>query len=200
MAYTNTTLISNYLQRTLTTEETTFLTTLIPAIQMWLDRALSSHFDEVDETTRYFDGCDRILDIDPCTAITAVKSLNNDGSDAYDYTAGQDYMAYPLNETVKRELVKRHGEFNEGPKSMAVTAKFSEYDGGVPQDIQTAATRIAADVIQAGKTSSVGNVQSESLEGHSVTYRNPNEIIDKVATQDPFIANLIESRKDVFLG
>ena len=200
MAYTNTTLIEKYLQRTLTSDEQTFLTTLIPAIQMWLDRALASHFDSVEETTRYYDGGGETVDIDPCTAITAVKSVDNDHDTNNTYTTLTDYVAEPQNQTVKTELVKRYGCFPSGNGRIAIAAKFSEYNEGVPQDIQVATTRIAADVLQAGKTSAVGNVQSESLEGHSVTYRNPNEIIDKVATQDPFISNLIESRKDIYLG
>lgn len=200
MAYTTAELIENYLQRSLTTYEVKTLATLIPAIQLWIDRALASHFDKVEETTRYYGGDESNLDIDPCTEITAVKALNTDGSDAYTYTVGNDYIAEPVNDPVKRELVKRYGEFPCGPKAVAVTAKFSEYYKGVPSDIQMACTRIASDVLQAGKTSSTGNVQSESLEGHSVTYRNPNEIIDKVATQDPYIQSIIESRKDILLG
>lgn len=199
--YTSQTLIEQYLQRSLTAQEISFLTTLLPAIRLWLDRILSSTFYEVEESTRYFDGGGETVDIDPCTAITAVKSVDNEHSVSSDYTNLTDYVAEPQNQTVKNELVRRSGGyFPKGNGRIAVTAKFSEYDGAIPQDIQLAATRIAADVLQAGKTSAVGNVQSESLEGHSVTYRNPNEIIDKVATEDPFISNLIESRKSIDLG
>lgn len=198
--YSSQTLIEKYLQRSLSADEITFLTTLLPAIRLWLDRILSSTFYEVDASTRYFDGGGETVDIDPCTAITAVKSVDNEHDTSSDYTNLTDYVAEPQNQTVKNELVHRAGRFPRGSGRIAVTAKFSEYDGAIPQDIQLAATRIAADVLQAGKTSAVGNVQSESLEGHSVTYRNPNEIIDKVATEDPFIANLIESRKSIDLG
>lgn len=200
--YTSQTLIEKYLQRSLSADEVSFLTTLLPAIRLWLDRILSSTFYEVEESTRYFDGGTETVDIDPCTAITAVKSVDNEHSAGGDntYTNLTDYVAEPQNQAVKNELVRRYGHFPKGNGRIAVTAKFSEYDGAIPQDIQLAATRIAADVLQAGKTSAVGNVQSESLEGHSVTYRNPNEIIDKVATEDPFISNLIESRKSIDLG
>ena len=198
--YTSQTLIEKYLQRTLTADEVTFLTTLLPAIRLWLDRVLASHFAEVEESTRYFDGGTETVDIDPCTAITAVKSVDNEHDVNSTLTNLTDYVAEPQNQTVKNELVKRYGSFPSGNGRIAVTAKFSEYTDKVPEDIQLAATRIAADLIQAGKTSAVGNVQSESLEGHSVTYRNPNEIIDKVATEDPFISNLIETRKSIDLG
>lgn len=198
--YSSQTLIEKYLQRSLSADEVTFLTTLLPAIRLWLDRVLASTFYEVEESTRYFDGGSETVDIDPCTAITAVKSVDNDRDVNSTLTNLTDYVAEPQNQTVKNELVKRYGCFPSGSGRIAVTAKFSEYDGAIPQDIQLAATRIAADVLQAGKTSAVGNVQSESLEGHSVTYRNPNEIIDKVATEDPFISSLIESRKSIDLG
>lgn len=200
MAYTSQALIESYLQRSLTASEITFLVTLLPAIKLWLDRVLDSTFDTATETTRYYEGGGKTVDIDPCTAITAVKSVDNELDIEQEYTDGTDYVAEPQNETVKRELVKRYGRFIAGNARVAVTAKFSEFNTAVPEDIQLAATRIAADVIREGKTTSVGNVQSESLEGHSVTYRNPNEIIDKVATEDPFIVSLIESRKDIQLG
>lgn len=198
--YTSQTLIEQFLQRSLTAQEIAFLTTLLPAIRLWLDRVLASTFYEVEESTRYFDGGSETVDIDPCTAITAVKSVDNETDPSYTYVTGTDYVAEPQNQTVKNELVKRYGAFAKGSGRIAVTAKFSEYDGAIPQDIQLAATRIAADVLQQGKTTAVGNVQSEALEGHSITYRNPNEIIDKVATEDPFINTLIESRKSIDLG
>lgn len=199
--YTSQTIIEKYLQRSLTSDEETFLTTLLPAIRLWLDRALASHFLEVSESTRYYDGGGETVDIDPCTSITAVKSVDNEHDTTSDYTNLTDYVAEPQNQTVKNELVRRSGaRFPSGNGRIAVTAKFSEYTDKVPEDIQLAATRIAADVLQEGKTVAVGNVQSESLEGHSISYRNPNEIIDKVGTEDPFISQLIESRKDIYLG
>lgn len=203
MPYTTATLISNYLQRTLTADETAYLVILIPAIKIWLDRKLGTTFDSAAETTRYYDGGGNVVNIDPATTITAVKTYNNDGTLADTYTDLEDYVAEPINETVKTQLVRRSGIFPRGNRRVAVTAVFSEYDATntkVPEDIQVAATRIAADVLQSSSQSTTANVASESLEGHSISYKNPNEIIDKVAMEDPFVMSILEQRRELFVG
>lgn len=201
MAYTSSTLIENYLQRTLNANETALLAILIPAIKVWLDRKLNSTFDSATETTRYYDGGVKNLDIDPCTNITDVDSLNDDGTSGYDYdlTTTPEVLFEPRNETVKREIRKRNGRFPSGIQNIAVTATFSEYDGGVPTDIQTVATILAAAVLIASVQSNNSDVASESLEGHTITYKNVNEIIDKTATEDPMILSILELRRELYV-
>lgn len=203
MAYTNQTLITNYLQRNLNANEIAFLTVLLPAIKKWIDRKTSSTFDSASETTRYFDGGGRTVDIDPCTDITAVKAYNNDGTVADTYTDGEDYIAEPVNETVKRELVRRSGRFPKGNKRVGVTAKFSEHGeaGAVPDDIQTVATILAAETLNQGKiASSGGNVASESLEGHSINYDTSGNSMDAIADANPVVKSILDGRKDIYLG
>lgn len=202
MAYTDATQVSNFLQRALTAYETGELPNLIAAAKIWLDKVLGSTFDDVAATTRYYDGGVRNLDIDPCTAITEVKSINDDASSSYVYTEGTEYIAEPQNETVKRELRKRLSPFPRGVHRVAVTAKFSEYDGGVPADIQIAATRLVAGLINSGKKANTGNVSSESLEGHSINYdlsSGASQAFDSLSAADPTVAGILQARKELLV-
>lgn len=201
MAYTTQTLIENYLQRSLNANEIAFLAILIPAVKLWIDRMTSSTFDSASETTRYFDGGGVMVDIDPCTDITDVDSVNTDNTESYDYTNLTEYLAEPQNETVKRYLVKRDGHWPSGTGNIKVTAKFTEYDGGVPDDIEVAATILAAEVLNQGKVASGGgNVASESLEGHSISYDTSASTMDAIASNNPSIKSILDLRKEIFLG
>lgn len=203
MAYTSAAKVADYLQRALTTDETDFLAVIIPAIKIWLNKKLNSDFDEVSETTRYFDGIGgQSLDIDPCTAITAVKSVDDERVADYTYTNLTEYIAEPQNETVKREIVRRGtSRWPKGLGNIAVTAKFSEYDTAVPEDIQVIATRIAASILNSGKVESTGgNVTSESLEGHSIHYDTSTSSMDTIADNDPIIKSMLAVRTELLLG
>lgn len=203
MAYTNSTLIGNFLQRTLNANETAYLAILIPAIDDFIDRLTGSHFGDVAATTRYFDGGVHSLDIDPCIDITRIAAINDDGSDSYvyDLTVTPDIKYEPANETVVNELRKRGGRFPRGIQNIAVTAKFTEYEGAVPFDVQTAATQLAAGVLNQGKmASSGGNVQSESLEGHSITYDSSNDALEGIAADNPTVKGLLDQRREILFG
>lgn len=203
MAYTTSTLIGNYLQRTLSTNETDYLVILIPAIKKWIDAQTNSNFDLAVESTRYFDGGSATIDLDPCNTITEVSTVNSDATqtDSNVYTTIVDYIAEPVNETVKRELRLRNGCFPRGVANISVTAIFSEYAGGVPADIQTIATQLAAGVLNQGKNaSSGGNVASESLEGHSITYDTTDNNLEGIAIDNPTIKGLLGQRRELYVG
>lgn len=201
--YTDATNISEYLQRALTPSETSALNTyILNAVDKWINRTLGSQFDNAAPSTRYFDGGGRTIDLDPCQAITAVTAYNNDGSASYSYTSGDEYVAEPANETIKRELVLRGRNlyFPHGNRRIAVTATFTEYEGGVPGDIVLAATRIAAGIINAGKYSGQGeNLQEESLEGHMVRYNITNNSIDTLMATDPILSNILGARREIYI-
>lgn len=200
MSYTNATLVGNFLQRTLTSDEIALLNTLIPAVQIYIDDITNSTFDQVEESTRYYDGGVESVDIDPCTAITAVKTIDNSGSDNTTYTTVSDYIAYPQNKTVKNELRKRYGAWARGAHRIAVSAKFSEYDGKVPEDIQIVATRLAVGYINAGKRADTSNISSESLEGHSINYdQASSSTLDGIAMSDPTVQSILGNRRELYV-
>lgn len=210
MAYTDATQVSNFLQRPLNSYELAELNNVIAAVKKWLDAYLGSTFDEVGESTRYYNGGVLNLSIDPCTEITSVASIADavDDTSTYSYTAGSEYIAEPQNETVKRELCKRYSAFPRGIHRIAVTAKFSEYDGGVPPDIQIVATRLAVAVMNAGKQASISGegIRSESLEGHSITYSSGSSSADGnttnlegLANGDPTVTAILNSRRELMI-
>lgn len=202
MAYTDQTKVQNYLQRELLVDEVAVLISfLIPAIKKWIDNTTGSTFDEVEESTRYFDGGGSSVDIDACTEITAVGTIDNEDASTSDYVLGTDYTIEPQNETVKREIVRRHGCFPRGQRRVAVTAKFSEFDGGVPADIQLVATRLAAAIIKGVKNDATGaGLKSESLEGHSVSYTTSTDDISSLANNDPIIKGILEQHKEILVA
>jgi hypothetical protein len=198
MDYTSTTLVSNYLQRALTSNETTLLSTLIPAIKLFIDQETDSNFSSATPTTRYYRGGGRTIDIEPCQNITSVQALDLYDVAYYTYVIGQDYVIEPANDTVKREIIKRYGCFESGERRIAVTATFTEYINDVPADIKMVATRLAAVVISNAKIVNQGNLSRESLEGHEVMY-NSAAMLNDAASSDPFIRKTLEQRSEIMV-
>jgi hypothetical protein len=204
--YTNTTNVAQFLQRSLSANEIAALNNFIlNAVDKWIDRKLESHFADEQPSTRYFDGGAHSIDIDPVQAITAVGSLNNDGSASYSYTENTEVVFEPVNDTVKREIVYRGRgrRFPRGSRRMAVTGRFTEYDyttNAVPYDIVMAATRLAAGILNAGKLAGQGeNLQQESLEGHEIRYNITNNSINTLADGDPILQGMIAERRQIYV-
>lgn len=204
MSYTSPLLVKAYLKRELTSDESVYLTILLPAIDKWINNYTDSSFSEVAETTRYYDGGANSIDIDPCTDITAVAAidwLSDPQATLYTYL-DTEYTAEPVNETVKNEIRRRHGCFGNGTNRIAVTAKFSEYDGGTPADIQIAATRIAAGLFNSSSfTDENGNaIKSEDIEGHKIVYGDPSTSISTIGTNDPVVMGILGAHRQVLVG
>lgn len=200
MAYTNRPLVETFLQRDLTENEAAFLAVILPALKVWIDKRLNSCFDEVSATTRYYDGGVRSLTIEPCTAIAKVEAINDDGTDSYEYTDTYEFVTEPQNQTVKTEIRKRLAKFPRGTHRIAVTAKFSEYDNGVPADIQVLATRLAAGILNQGKVASQGgNILNESLEGHEIRYQMNTSTIEGIAVDDPTVSAILQQREELYV-
>jgi hypothetical protein len=204
--YTNPTNVSQFLQRSLSANETAALNNFIlNAVDKWIDRKLESTFSDQQPSTRYFDGGAHSIDIDPVQAITAVGSLNNDGSAAYNYTENTEIVYEPVNEVVKRELVYRGRgrRFPRGSRRMAVTGRFTEYDyvtNAVPYDIAMAATRLAAGILNAGRMAGLGeNLQEEQLEGHMIRYNITQNGIATLADSDPILQEMIMARRQLYI-
>ena len=201
MHYTDVPLIETYLKRSLTIQEIAAMATIIPAIDIWIDRKTDTTFKKVEPSTRLYDGGENTVDLEPCTEITSVKTVQDDGTDSYAYTQTLQFQAYPLNEDVKTEVRLRfiQGRFEGGDGRIAVTAKFSSYVDGIPQDIQTVATKIAADIIKMGIYAN-SNVKSEMLEGHKIEYQDPTQAVASIATNDPLVASLLANHREIFVG
>ena len=207
MAYTTTSLVSSYLDRALTADEQALFLVLLPAVTRWIDQTLSSHFDTVSASDRYYDAEGASVDIDPCQSITAVSAVDYESQADYNYTEGTEYVLYPLNDTVKNELRARaKGGFTRGVKRLKVTAKFTEYDfanSKVPEDIQLLATRLIASQLRALSADAVvddASVKKESVEGHSIEYVTSADYLTQVSSSDPIVAGLLSTRRQLLVG
>lgn len=193
MAYTSENIVEDYLKRDLETNEVTLLeTVLIPAIKQYIDSYTSSSFDQVDETDRLYDGEDiSVVDIEPCTEISAIKFIDPYGVVIQTLDTSL-YKAYPLNKTVKTYIKFRGFSIQPRLAHIQVSAKFSEYDGGVPADIQIAATKMAAYFLTEGD---VVGISEEIIEGHRVMYD-----LTQAAASDPTINAILDQHKDYLVG
>jgi len=207
MAYTTTSLVSSYLGRALTADEQALFAVLLPAVSRWIDETLGSTFDTASATERFYDAEGGTVDIDPVQSVTQVKAIDSDNSTSYDYTEGTEYLLYPLNTTVKNELVARskHG-FTRGLKRIAITGKFTEYDftnSKVPEDIQTLATRLISAQLRglsADTEVDEAGVKKESVEGHSIEYVTSADYLQQLSGSDPITAALLSTRRQLLVG
>lgn len=203
--YTNKAAVENYIKHSLTEDEEALLMLIIPAIEQYIDFKCSTTFKKVDPTTRYYDSeGDNFIDIDPAYEITGVSHVNSYGQVDYTYNPDFEFILGPYNTTVKTEIQRRAGHFHTGEGSIAVTARFSSWENGVPADIKLCATRLAAGLLDNTKRDSAGTpIQSESIEGHSITYINPRQItpdLDSYALGDSYVRSVLAQRSGVLMG
>jgi hypothetical protein len=198
--YTNKQTLEAYLKRTLTESEDALFSVLNPQIKKAIDDYTDSNFSKVDPSTRYYDvGRDQtmVVDLDPCTDVTAVAIVDNDNvvQDTYD---ANTYILEPQNEPVKREIRYRNAYWPQGEANIAVTARFSEWVNGVPEDITIAATRLAATMLNTFNTQSDnGTIKSESLEGHRIEYA---DVASSSGMDDPIVKTILRARRQPLVG
>lgn len=197
--YTDTPLIANYLKRSLSADEEAALAVILPAVDKYIENATNSKFfEETGYTTRYYPGGSRIIDIEPCTDIQSVSTVQDDGTISYAYIQTSEWVARPENDTVKTEIALRYYHYPEGEHRIAVNAKFSGYDGGIPADIQMCATLLAVDYL---KLSSVGTstAEREEIEGYRVTNQAPATTIAGLAAANPLIQSTLMGYREILL-
>ena len=153
------------LGRTLTTDEATDFANINNAVQSHVERIIGSSVESASETTRYYDGGEHSLIIDPCTAITAVKYVDEDRNVEFTHDSS-DYFAEPNNRTMKFELRYRLGKWTLGINNVEVTAKFSIFDD---EDMRNIVKNAMLDFL-ASEITNHDNIQRESIEGYSIWY------------------------------
>lgn len=210
--YTSQTIIQQYLNRSLSANEIAFLTTLLPAVDSWINNYIGNTSFGAGASTRRYDGGLPCLRIDPATEVTAVELLDMYGNVVYTYAYPGDYELEPLNETVKTEIRFRstinYDEYSEyegqaagrppkGIGNVRVSAKFQ--GDSVPADVQLAATRLAA-IIMASSTNLEG-LKSEEIEGHKLVYNTSETVkdLDDVAASDPTIKALLSPYREILI-
>lgn len=201
MNYTSKLLVENYLKRELTENEEAFLMVINPAIKRYIDNHTSSRFDKVDPSSQDFEVDGGDVDLTPCTDITNVSGFTSDRTLDRTYET-TEYQAYPLNERVKRELCRTYGYVWYPYRGVVrVTARFSEWDGGVPEDITMVATLMAASLMGNSQVDTDGTtIKSESIEGHTITYGDATESVSAFAENNPAVQGILNQRKELLIG
>lgn len=159
--------VEKRLDRTLTANEASSFTIINAALQSIVEEMIGSSVESVEPSTRYYDGGVQHLAIDPCTAVSAVKYVDDDTAAEYTFITS-DYTAEPVNRTLKTMLRNRDGRFAIGINNVAVTAKFSIYD-----DANTLAI-VKSAMLESivSELSNTDNIKRESIEGYSIEYLN----------------------------
>lgn len=196
MAYTNEGDIEKYLGVDIS-GLSAFITTVIAGVTKWIDNYTGKSFEADAEETRYFDGDgSREIIIDSFTGTPSeVKILEVDGDvrNTLDEGHGNDYLAYPLNETEKQRLVLTSnasvGNFPNRIRSVQVKAYF-RVATSVPEDITLAATMLAAKIIE--KSLKGGPIKSQKVGDLSFTYNNIDEVAEPLG-----IYNILDQYRDI---
>jgi hypothetical protein len=184
MAYTTQENVEDYLGRSLTDSEENYFPTLLETVEGLINDLIGGGFGTVTESTRYYDGGSKIIDIDPCIEVSSIELIEEDETVTYTYFV-DEYEFRPRNDTVKKWVELRSGKFPKGVANLAVTAKFTM--GDVPADIEYLTdyliSRFLSSTVKEGIT-------QEAIEGYSRTFRAKvqdevvNQIIDKYKTND----------------
>lgn len=165
MSYTSQSNVESLLKRELLGEEESVLALVFDVVEKYINERVGGSFGTVTPTTRLYDGNgERILDIDPCTDVTAIEVVDRDGDVTKTYDL-DDVVLRPINDTVKRWVELRYFGFVKGFANIRVSAKFSL--GDVPSDIEYLATYLTTKYFNDYIT---GNLKSESIEGYSRTF------------------------------
>ena len=165
------------LGRSLTSEEASAFTVINIANQAYIEKIISSGVESVSETTRSYDGGVQHLAIDPCTAITAVKYVDDDDVTESTFDTS-DYTVEPKNNTLKTMIRNRGAKFSRGMNNVTVTAKFSIYD-------DTNVLNVIKDALLSALENEINdtsNIKKESIEGYSIEFANSQtkSTLDKV--------------------
>lgn len=153
------------LDRALTASEISDFNIINPANQAYVEKMIGSSVETATEATRYYDGGVQHLKIDPCTAITAVKLVDEDQV-VIETIDSSDYSKEPINRTLKTMIRYRFGKLYTGINNIGVTAKFSIYD-------DTAILSVVKNALIEAIISEVDNsdnILKESIEGYSVEF------------------------------
>jgi hypothetical protein len=175
MAYATQASVEQALGRSLTTSEAAGLTSLLAAIDSYINKTIGRSFGAGVEATRYYDvERSRMVDVDPFVTgedkpfeVFYVDADENKVQDVDE----SEFEARPRNETVKTWLQRRNGFWGSGCPSNVTNLAVKAFFGGgdVPADIAYAASWLAAQAISAQLGMSL-SVKSESIEGYSRTF------------------------------
>lgn len=185
--YISETELENYLKRDLTAKESASFVIIEEAARIAIDNYCDTNWDsDASSESRYYDGGLQEISIDPCKTITEVAYVDEDFETDDEFDT-DEYVAEPVNKTIKTSLRLRAGRFCRGIKNIKVTAVFSSYDDAVPGAVKLACLKLCAGAIQ----NPVG-ITKENIEGYGY------ELAGQVQ-KDEEIQNILAPYRQVLL-
>jgi hypothetical protein len=166
---------------------------IIAAVKAWIDRYTGKTFEAVSET-RYYDskgGTDILIDAFVGSPTVVILSENGSVASTLTEGSGSDYLTLPFNSTEKNIIrLTGLGSYSRFPsgRRLKVTANFG-FSTTVPADVQLAATKLAASLLQDGNQ---GIITSVRLGDYSATYATLDEKAEALG-----ITNTLDLYRDI---
>jgi len=176
--YTSKEKIENYINADIDQSYGPQITNWVEAVEDYIDRETNRTFGTSNSASeRVYDGDDTTtLIIDDAHEVVSVERDIDDSPLSTD-----DYYTKPANEKPYTAIELDDQVFPEGTQNVTVNAKWGY--GSVPNDIELAATVLAAGILNAGTTTD-DEVKKESFGDYSVTYRNDSHWADYERAKD----------------
>lgn len=146
----------------------------IVAVETMIEQITGRVFKaDTSSSVRYFDGGSAgALMIDDAVEITSIKlGRSADSTEYLPVGNGTDYYLYPANGSMVNRIELARAYYPSGTQNIGIGAKWG-YSVTPPEDIQLAATIIAAGIINFNAPETGERIQSETIGRYSVTYRD----------------------------
>ncbi len=182
MSYTSKSRIQNFLLINIDDSFTSQIDEWISVAEAYINDYCGTEFEGTLEA-RYFDGdgSSELL-VDDFVSLTKIEILDESGNVDYTLDTVTDYYLYPANKTRKNRIVINR--INAGisifpctyPQNIKITANWG-FSNTVPADIQFAATRLVAAIIQEGNYDIGSEIKSERLGEYKITYQDIDKMV-----------------------
>jgi len=182
MPYTTEQKVKDYLGITSLPSPLTSISAWISSIESFINNYCNTEFETEPATTKLYDGTGkRFVLVDNLLTLTKVEILNNDGNVDFTIDATDEYYLYPANKTPKTRIVIESANapisiFQKGYQNVKVTGTFG-HSSSVPKDVELAATKLVAGIMEEKYVKDVGQIKSERLGEYDITVQD----IDKMA-------------------
>jgi len=174
MAYTTEEKIENYLLIDIDSTFSTQIDNWITSAEQYIDNYCQRTFSDEGAATKTYDGngTSELL-VDDIYSLSKIEIEDNDGNIQWTVDTEGDYYLYPSNETPKLKIEldpTNTPYFQRGQQNIKIKASWGYQS--VPSDIQLAATKLVAGIIEDKNESEAGKVDSESIGDYKISYKD----------------------------
>jgi len=174
MPYTTQSKVLAYLGLSALPSPLTSLTDFISSVTNFINTYCGREFEQESATSKLYDGDGtKILLVDDILTVSKIEILDEDGNVDYTLDNANEYYLEPANETPKQKIIINLdnapiGIFPTGHQNVKITGTFGN-SVTVPADIELAATKLVAEILEDYNITS-GDVTQERLGEYSVSY------------------------------